>query len=464
MNLSLWQKTWHSKCGQKGIFMTKLNDMYEISGSDFEGFKDAVTETGSMTKSLEVNSDKITLLHKVTSKKQKDAIAEKYGDKYSPYYIFTRESLEENNEEGKSFAAGLITNDTFPEELTRQMENTTLLAAKIGDEKYLISEHAMSTLCQRAKVSGFAFGSADLQRNAFLAHSLLSPDRKSGSKPQKINIIFREEEADGRKVRKIFAFLGRYYKFVPQTILISFAEEIMKGGDLGEPVVREWKINHERTYIYLEFPDAADEIQEAYKLPVKIIPGVILATSDIGENSIVARGVARQDKSDAYVITDEVSRKHSGDIDTDKVIEDVNNVIFANVRKLPEVLAELISRELMDYSSVDMTDEKVQEDNRAKVADAIKLAMKSVNGTLSARCRKQVEELLLEEINPARRYTWYDIAAMFLELPERIEGINKEGTAFLEFRRKAAKTPFFIKKQLEKAAKDEEQEEEIVLI
>lgn len=431
--------------------MSILSENYEVNGSDFEGFRDAVADMGARTHVIEISSDDLLLIHKSDDDELKKAVEVKYGKGKSPYFVFTLDALEKHNRSGKSFPVGVVSDDTFTPEMTKELDDTTHLAAKINGEKYAVSSLAIPTMMQRAGMSGTAFNHQDLEMNELLAHAIMVPSRTKNGMPQKLTVIYREMEEHGRVYKKIFAMLGKYYEFIPQTILTRMAEKLLADSSLGKADVKAWNVNHSRTWIYLEFPEAADDITDAYSLPDRFIPGLYLATSDIGDNSIVARGTIRQDKSSTYSITEEVKRKHSGEVDENDLLDKVDQQIFRNVRVLPEALAKLITVSVMDYAGKDMTDEAVQEENSDKVVSIMQKVLKTMNGIFSKKVRAGITEALAEEVNPQRRYSYYDIAVLFMNLGDRLEGISKDTSAFREFQRRCANVPFVLAKEADKA-------------
>lgn len=452
--------------------MLSLSDEFEIKGNSFDGFKTAVKEMAQGTSCRLVESDKVIFYHYIEGPKTLKKILSVKPDALDggkrPFYVFDRTSLEENNEENHEFRVGLIAEDVFSDaQWDKDIENGEKLVVKIGNDKFTISELAMNTLFQRAGLSGKSLVTPDLQRNIFLAHSFLANDRLSGQKPQKINVIYREEDGEnGRKYKKIFAFLGRYYAYIPQTFLITLAEELMKDGALGTGEVYSWGVDQQRSYILIEFPQAAEDIQDAYKLPDKMIPGLYLATSDTGENSIVCRGTLRHEKSSLYIVTEEVKRKHLGDVNAEEITDKAKETIFANVRILPEVLSRLIGQSVKDYSKTDLSTPAGQEENRAAVSALIKRVWKKTADVFSKKTSTALLEAMTDEIDPSRRYSYYDVAVAFMDLPERVEGISRKSSAFVEFQRRCAKAPFLVEKAVSSPATTpaDDEDEDIFLV
>ena len=426
-----------------------LLDGYEANGNNYDEFKEKVADVAAHTsaKLVDFDSNNVVFLHKIKDDTTIKKIQSEHGANKTPYFVLNRTSLEENDEMGKAFPVGLVPTDELDPHLVAEMSSTTEFVMKVDGQKYFVSELAMNTLLQRAKLFGNAFASADLQRNVLLVHSLIAPSRMSGHKSGQMQLIIRTaEDGDGKVSRKIFAALSKGYAFIPQTTLIPIADGLMKADDMGEPSVLGWSINHQRTYIYIEFPEAADEMQTAYHLPDKYVPGVMLSTSDVGENSFTARGCYRRDGHDSYVVTEEVSRQHRGDFVVEDFLARVDEEIFKLVRALPKVLEELLGRPVMDYDTVDLSTKGGQEANRSAMAKTLKDASKHLKGSLAKPVREAITRCLEDEINGCRRYTLYDVATIFMDLPDRVEGISKDTTNFADFRRKCGNIPFVLAK------------------
>ncbi|MGN0241427.1 MAG: hypothetical protein ACI4CS_07050, partial [Candidatus Weimeria sp.] len=96
--------------------MSMISDNFEKTGTDFAEFKAALTDFASATECDLINSDEITFYSLIENDKVKERIeAKKPGilDGKVPFYVLDKKALEENNEEGKSFPVGLVSEDCF---------------------------------------------------------------------------------------------------------------------------------------------------------------------------------------------------------------------------------------------------------------------------------------------------------------------------------------------------------------
>lgn len=453
--------------------MFNIDNDATINGRDFDGFRDQVAEVVRATSVDFVPSDQVVFYHLVTNPEIIERIEDKKPGVLKeafPVYALSREVVEEDDEADgfHRLPIALLKKNHFTEKQIKEIEEEKL-CIKIGSEHFSISEGAYNTLFQRAGLSGLALIRGDYQRNMLLAHSFFSPHRMLGDRSQKVNIVSRKMTTDdGYTYRKVFAFLGKYYKYIPQSILPTLAEDFIKEDLLGKGEVKSWSIDQTKTEILIEFPEAADEIQEAYKLPEKMVPGIYLASSDVGESSVRIMGTLRQKMCRYCVITDEVRRKHSGDVNPEAIAQKAKNRIFANVRVLPETLGELMGVSLKDYSRLDLSVTVDQDKNKSAVTDLYKKVLEKIAKSLSKGLQNNLYDELCSEVDPSKRYSYYDIAITFLELPDRIQGISQRTSAFEDFAKDCAKAPFIVKdlipKVITSATTPAEDDEDIFLI
>ena len=428
----------------------KIKDNYREAGDTFEEFKRVNREITDITMDKVVYGSNITFLSLCE-------VPEVQMEGKVIFYILNGEYIRNFLESGRRLVVGRVSKNEIPDELLNELRNTTGLMAIIGDDKYIVSDIAIPTLTIRASVSGnLTINRQNLIRNLHLADAILS-------KNEKIHIVYREVEVpteDGGMItiRKILAGLGSAYQMVPQTIITKTAEKLKSESVLGDMEVRDWSIDHIFTDLHVEFPDAAKDFQAMYKLPEAITPGVFLCTSDVGKSSVIARGVYRLKGS--YVITDEVMIKHTGDITPESVTEKIDEEIFTNIRKLPEALSELIGRDIIDYSKVDLSSETGAAKNHEAVLDTLESTLKKVlKSVLPVKRQVALLECLVDEIDSSRPYTLYDIATTFMSIPDRVEGIDE--VTLTDVRKACAKTPFIL---IDKKSIKKEEEAEIVLL
>ena len=238
----------------------------------------------------------------------------------------------------------------------------------------------------------------------------------------KTTIVYRE--ANG--VKKVFAVCGRQYKYVPQTIIADIAEMINKDSVMGKTETYQWEINHSISSIIEIFPEMKEDFEAAYGIKDKT-PGIIIETSDIGCCSITIKSILKSGRG--YVELDEIKFQHTPNTTAEKVLDAANKEIFAKIRKLPECLMSLIG-EPLTYEEVLIAIEKC--------LDAIPRKI------LSMAKRKELSEAIKEEFDGSISYTKYDVADKFLELPDRISGLEK--VTITEIRKACGKIPYLLEK------------------
>ena len=432
-------------------FELSLKDAFALQGNMMEDFEEVTKMMAENTKSLIVRPDEVTFLSLCN-------VEEMQRPGKVVFYILSAENLEDFMLHGKALHVGTISEEKIGAELLEEMRRTTGLMAIINREKFLVSQIAMPTLTIQSMVSGTAtINRNNLYRDMHIADALIARN-------EKVHFVYRECEIgkgpDGSPVivKKIFAALGRYFSPCEQTVLCKLSDLIKKENLLGHPEVRFWKVDHEFTELYLEFPKAAEEFKTMYKLKSDIMPGIYMCTSDTGSSSVICRGVYSTGGR-SYVITDEVRSKHTGALSPESMLEQVDEHIFANIRLLPEALMKLMGETVTD-PAWDLSTESGSARNYAAVSKKIEsIAKDAFKKILPVKRLKSLIECMQDEINSGLVYTLYDIAVDFMSVPERVEGLD--ATTLTEIRKACAKVPFALAK---KTKTKEEKEEEIFLI
>ena len=399
--------------------MNILNDAYEIVGTDYEKFTEAVKNMAAITKTTKLISGNITGLSVMDNEEVSTPDTQ-------AFYILSPENIE-GFMEGEKMHYGRVLKSQLGEETLEEMKRTTNLAFLVDKEKLIVSDLAMATLSARAGVSGSAtFCRQNLIRNMHLIDGL----QHAGSTT---TIVYRE--VDG--IKKAFAVMGSQYRYVPQTIVMDIAEEIKSDATMGRWETTRWSINHQYTELMGTFPEVAEDFEAVYGIKDKV-PGVIIETSDIGCCSITIKGILKSGAS--YVITDEIKCQHTLNVTPAKVIGRIKTELFDKFRKLPETLMHLIG---------------IPIENDA-IEDIIKVTFKKCfpKKFISEDRRKRLESMILMDFNPEISYTMYDIADKFLSLSEHIVGLNKVSTD--EICKLAGKVPYFLESLDLSKEKDEE--------
>lgn len=425
-----------------------LNSM-KVVGSKYADLTRELSSIDEHTHTLDIRGKEITLLSIANLEKYKEpdkTMVYVLGDEYIRGYI----------EKGEMLHLAPVENKIIGESLVEEARRTTGLLAVIDGNFYTVSQSAVATLTLRAGVKGEnTVSRGNIIRDLHLADGTFINN-------EKICAVYREALAeDGTIVRKIFSFLGKQYQPVAQITLARVIDKVDEEKILGEPKVRQFEINHEFTDIYLDFPEAAEDFKATYKLKDEIVPGLFLCTSDTGSSSVIVRGTYRIGRS--YITLSEVARKHTGSNKAEEIIEDVDEQIFTEFRKLPEALSFLLGKEVIDYASTDLSSPSGAEKNFCAVAELIKKLSKKLYNTkiLAAKTRKELESELTDEINSSIHYTLYDLALLFMGIPERLEGLSRP--VLDEIKKASAKAPYVLQEISKKARTDEEEERPVLL-
>lgn len=411
-----------------------LLDTWNVSGKTIPEFSNAVADVKRYSHIVKKNLSDFKILSRID-----DA---EYPDSFVFYYL-DRRSIQELRENGKIPKKRMKKQDVIKADcLTEDFEKffqendltTRLMLIDNQNKLYFVSQGALATLSLRAKCAGDWFFSPSLSRDIAIAEILVdSIDAVT------VNYC----EIGG--VRKILSFCTEKYAEVPITILTDIIDKISSGdeqgdqqdeqparGKMGRVECKWWNLSHRYAEIYIEFPDVAKDIEATYGLPDQIVPGLYLATSDTADSSLFIRSTYRG-SGKSYVVVDEVQVIHKGNIKLDKVMESIDNTIFTKFLKFPEQLASLIMKDVTP-SGLDLTTEDGQLRNQSAVMDTIKNVFKAV-GMVSAISKKHEKTLVSQlscEINPEIVYTEYDIATLIMELPERLEGLDRKRSVLFQ--------------------------------
>lgn len=274
-----------------------------------------------------------------------------------------------------------------------------------------VSKKVLTTRLQPFGLNGDFLAEKSLARDALIANQF-------GTKALARTLVTREFNG----ITKVFSILGERYRHLPQSILVKIYEELTKG-DLGKAECHHWDVTHFITGIRIEFPEKADEFQTVYGLADRLIPGIILETSDTGDCSVKVKGTWR--RCGATSLQNEVSRKHIGNLSVEELLEEVDEKIFSEYVKLPEALCELMSQDITDASwNLESASGKAK--NSKCIKNVLKSAFKQLK--IVAAIGKQAEMKLLEqlhmEFDEGTAYTAYDIAVSLMSLPERVTGLH----------------------------------------
>lgn len=410
-----------------------LLDNWSVSGSSIPDFSAAIADAKRYTHIVKKNLDDFKVLSRVDSPEYPDSLV---------FYYLDKDAIRELRENGRIpkkrmrledvIKTPCLTED-FDKFLQENSLTTKLMLIDNQNRLYFVSQGALATLSLRTKCGGDWFFNQSLSRDIAIAEVM-----SSAIDTVTVNYC----EVGG--VRKILSFCTEKYAEVPLTILTDIINKIVTGdtemspatgpisierGRMGRIDCKWWSLSHRFAEIYIEFPDVAADIQATYGLPNEIVPGLYLATSDTADSSLFIRSTYRGDngKNLSYVVSDEVQVIHKGSINLKKVMEAVDSRIFGKFLAFPEQLATLIMKEATP-AALDLTTKNGQKRNHEIVMDRIKSVFKAVGmvGAISKKNEKVLIEQISCEINPEIAYTEYDIAMLIMDLPERLEGLDRK--------------------------------------
>lgn len=421
--------------------MERINrDTHEVSGTDLEGFKEAVKKMSAITHCRRINAKDLAFIHYT-------------GKEHNGQYVISDLSRTALKRPSQTIS-GLSPSYTDEEAMRENKTTTRLLAiaeAKDGSEDLLhISSYGLPSLLQSIYLSGeAAFDNNSYYRNAFLASVFYQKKAEAG-----LSLITRKTCDNDEKI--YYVGLSRY-RYVPQAdLLIPVLDRIAKDAVLGTMDVVSWSVDHALSQIYLEFPDAAKEIAESYKLPHEAMPGLMLQTSDIGRSSFIAQATMRINNHLVRLETVSVSHNNKKGVDVDEYINEfvdkVDTELFANIKKIPEQLCELMT---MSISPAVIATDDDRENNYIAVTDILKESINKTFKKFSGSKKKVIFESLSEEIISCMSYTAYDIAEMIMAVPDRV---HVDAVTAVTVNREAAKAPEVVKSVTKKYIKEAEKD------
>lgn len=390
----------------------KLLDKWSASGSDVESFNKAVKELSDATYVNVVRAGNLKLFSKAESD---------ISSILSVFVLDPNDLWEVDPTGALSLKRGKFKRESFEkvnaEELVKEYENSTKLLIQTDGQTLFTSANLCPTFGLRTQMGGDATLTPSIGRDIHFA------ERLKVNEDEEISLIIRKSNG----IRKAFAALSGTYTYEPQTLMSDTLKRVSDGGVLGKMECHHWSLNNQIGEIFVEFPEKTAEISAIYDLEDELVPGLYIAKSDVGECSITIRATWRIGSS--IIILDELKRKHSGKIDVEKIMEDVDKIVFSKYTKLPEKLCELMTVNITDPTwKKTLSTSKFESANKKAVNAAIKSVFKQI-GLVEAttkKIEKQLYEALCDEIDPSISYTAYDIAMMIMQLPERrISGLSK---------------------------------------
>ena len=389
----------------------RLLDSWASHGNDLNAFCDELKKLSAITSVKKADSQGVVLY-------SFNEHASSSSEGISVFVINPADIWEVSSTGNVSLRQGNLNRETFEKhdatKLLSEFEHQTKLMLKIGKATFFTSSNLCTTFGQRTGIKGDAAVIPTLERDLLSARYL--------NNNNEISFIVRDVEG----VKKVFAALSGNYAYVPQSFLCDVINRVQSESKLGTVVCNDWNVSNQLAEIYLEFPDKAEEIATVYELNDDIVPGLYLAKSDVGECSITVRATYRINKS-ALVITDEIKRKHSGKIDIDELLNDIDELTYSKYTKLPDKLCELLATDITNPAWEKLSAAKFLSINEKTVKKAIKNVFNQIGmvAAIGKKNEKALYEQLCEELDYSLYFTAYDIIMSIMMLPDRVSGLTK---------------------------------------
>lgn len=420
----------------------KLLDNYFASGQDTESF---ITEMKELTMRTSYQFVDTSLTYLLSYHKTVEELIEGTDDIKRTYYFYKldRSNLSkfEKYNNGLTNVPFVIrikkgeksTSCEFFEEI---IKNTGLILVYVDEEGNThyngISKYAMKTLCKKADIKGEHIYKKGLFRDLYIADRLLAKynDEENEKTERLLNdgfkIVVRHNLKKNRKgelVKKGFGvvigvFSGTYNEDSMMT-LVELYNLICKNEILGASKLTYWESNQGYSSVNIEFPEAADVFQEKYNLPVKLIPGIQMVSSDCGLSSLVISGTFRVEGSNYKFIVSEYTRKHTGIFFIPDIMITVEETVIKKLEPYAESLGKLTEKPLSNY---ELKTERGKQRNRGLIQNVIKNCFEqlSLARILGQKRSTLVKKYMLETLSDDIVYTYYDIADMFFHIDEYI--------------------------------------------
>jgi hypothetical protein len=379
-----------------------LLETFSAKGNDLKELKSLVDEITQKTHLVRLDSRDLVPLSYIC---ENEGRMEFYSLDPENLYVDTDKNLE-NHRQYLAKKKVLEKGDFDP--LLEELQNSTKLFIhdKVCKKTYFTSFNIMDTM-DRFGVNGPFLLEPNVVRDTVIAQRF--------GKGIPCTLVTKEFKG----IKKVFSILSGKYTLVDQKFIFDVIENLETSGELGAPKCKEWEVTHFLTSVLVEFPEKAEELRTHYGMKEKFIPGIWIGTSDTGDSSVKVRGTWRYGSS--LLFSDEVRRKHIGNIDCNDILKEVRTHIFDKYTVLPEALCDLMMKDITTPTSTE---------NAEKIKNVFKSVFKQL-GFVKIIGRKNVDNLLKileDEFDETIAYTAYDLALAVMTLPERVKLGTNEST------------------------------------
>ena len=399
-----------------------LNDKWMVQGKDLDTFALSLRDLERATKYAVINTADLSVLRKGYESKDKYHFV--HIDDQTVYQFEETMAVDEKWD---------VPKESVNQALLSSSNKDIGFILKYGDEILYPASGSMPSLLTKCKgLNGKLMYKHSLIRDLHLMEGL----RKAGIESQFSNnctIVYREAECRGVKCRKAFYFGSEKYQRIRISTLADMAGKVVDNPDFGEDTddsrICGWEIDHGRAEITFVFPKMRDEIQEAYHLKDSILPGLILTSSDTGEVCMTAKAIAYLRGSGQYIELEKVPMKHIGKVNEEKFLEDANDMIFRNYRKLPELLCALMEKSLFTgHERSDKSKRRIIESAYTKCIKGCYYGPsarkgdghRSLKSIIGENREKAIRAQMFAEIDTDAVWTYYDIVMDVMSISDRM--------------------------------------------
>lgn len=384
-----------------------LLDTWSKVGTSIEDFKDTIKLVSDKTSFTKINSKELTVM----SYRGKNEEGTLEFVAFNPLYVHNDKGEISPYKVANIKPQSILSKGDFGQLIKEATDDVGVLLYN-SVRCLFVSKKVLTTRLQPFGLNGDFLAEPNYARDLLIA-------KQFGSKALFRTLVTREHDG----ITKVFSILGERYRHLPQEILIDVYDSLTGGGVMGNPECAFWEMTHFMSSIRIEFPEKADEFQTLYGLPHKLIPGIILETSDTGDCSIKVKGFWRVKNSISLI--SEVSKKHTGKVSIEDLLRDVNETIFSEYTRLPEALCELMDMDLADPSWKLNTSSGASK-NLKRIEGILKSAFKQLKivEAIGKQAEVSLLEQLIQEFDGSVAYTAYDLAFSILSMPERVSGLH----------------------------------------
>lgn len=392
---------------------------YKRTGTGYSSFIEELRSFGDTVNIVKSNRSDITFLSLCRTQAY-----QKQGKVV--FYVLDADTTEDFLENGTRFPIGGLSEYQFTPELLKELWDTTGLVLIINGQKYIMSDFAIHSFARWVGVGGDqTVKRQNIYRDAHLADALINLSSR-----KLLYFITREvcigNDPSGNPVtaRKIMATMSDGFVRESQELLPTVLDRLVKKSEAGKCTIYRWEITQKYTDIHVEFPVLAEELQQKYNFKSNIVPGIYFRTSDIGASSFYVRAVIRKGKQ--YIVLDEKAFRHVKDYSPEEIMEAVQSM-FAEYELYAKNISILCNKDVIDYSSVDLSSEAGCIQNYEAVRKFFLNIIEKTYSKLrfSKKKKSNITTLMEDSINSSVQYSFGMLVDEIFSLPDYISDLDE---------------------------------------